>query len=317
MISTILMVLLLLAALGLFVSKPVRVYGFIPVALFGLVLVWSTWVYVPQGHVGVKSQFGITSTASVVPEGTFSPFGVFPWQSVDAKDVRVHSLELKGDHHFAGRTNDKVVVTFEVTQPIRVNPTALPWLLTKYKGSWEEFVMPYVSSSLRDAVASKAWLEVYQSDRAGLASLFMTDLQKNLAKVLQENGVPKEVADTAFILSDPQFGPVELPHEIQESLHKQSAVIIDQQTSILRAQVAENDVKTREAEGRGYSSLLTSLPKDVPASEAAAMMIAQARLKAVQVLDDAIKAGKVGGITFVIEGGTPPTIPAVHAPASK
>ena len=284
-------------------------WGFIPLAILALSLTVATWIYVPQGHVGVISQFGITQVNRVIPEGTFVPFGIYPWQDVEAIDVRVDNLDFHGSNHFVGRTKDPVGVTIELTLPIRVNPNAVPWLLTKYKAGWKQFVLPYVSASLKDAVAAKTWREVYQSDRAGVAALFVEDLKKNLSKILQENGIPADVAESAFILSDPQIGSVELPHEIEDSLHKQSAVTIDQQTSILRAQVAENDVKTREAEGRGYSSLLTSLPTNVPASEAASMMSAQARLKTVQLLDDAIKAGKIKDITFVIEGGTPPSVP--------
>ncbi len=309
-----LLVVLLLIAAGLFYAGGkdklfYKAVGFIPVAFAALLVLWSTFVYVPQGHVGIVTQFNITQTDRVIPEGTIQPFGVWPWQSVSAEDVRVDNLDFHGANHFSGKTKDKASVNIELTLPVRVNPEAMPWLMSKFRGEWKEFVKPYVGAALRDAVATKTWLEVYQSDRAGVASLFVEDLQKNLKKILEENGIPAEVASRAFILSDPQIGRVELPKELEDSLNKQNAVLVDRDTSIIRAQVAENDVKIREAEGKGYSSLLTSLPKDVPAQQAATMMQAQARLKEVQLIDDAIKAGKVGNITFIVGGGAAPSVP--------
>jgi len=307
------LVLMLLVALGVIAFAPgvFKACALIPLGISVAYLGYATFVYVPQGHVGVVYWLGMPRTDVVVPAGTIKPFGVWPWESVESHDVRVTNLDFHGTKHFTGPSKDNASMTIDLTLPVRVKPQAVPWILTSFKTEWNVFVEPYVGSSLKDTVVTKTWSEMYQSDRAGFATALTEHLQKNLKRVLMENGVPEAVAEDAFVLSDPQIGSIGLPKEIEDSLHKQSAVKIDQATSVLRAQVAENDVHTREAEGKGYGSLLTNLPPGVTPGDAAAMMNSLATLKSNALLDDLAKAGKLGNVnvTIVYGGGVPSSVP--------
>jgi regulator of protease activity HflC (stomatin/prohibitin superfamily) len=275
--------------------------------VFVVVFLWCSVVIMPTGSVGVLKTFGIVDLDYTVPEGSISLKA--PWQWVEKVDVRVHKLTLAGNTSFVGKSSDNVEVYVGVMLPIRINPVAAPYIGAKIKGDWTVYVTPFVTSALRDAVSQAPWRETYNANRAGFALTLQQAIQAKLAQNLVENGFPKSLAQTAFLVSDPQIGGVNVPTRIQDALNSQNAVEIDKATSIGRALVAENDVRTREAEGKGYGSLLTSLPPGVSPASAASMMLAQARLKEVEVLKDGIDKKVITSIT-IVTGSANASVPA-------
>ena len=202
------------------------------VFVFGFAAYEGCWVTIPQGHVGVKSNFGSVSDSTLEP-GWHT---VSPWATVFRMNCQTHKLEEPA----TVPTKNGLAVQMKATLLFHLKPDGAPKMAREVgdKDYAVKVIEPVFNNTVRDVAAEYAPEAFYTSERSAVEAAIMARMQRDL----ESRGVVVE----AIMLLDPQL-PQVVTDRIQAKVAAEQDVI--RMEYVLKQKQREAKAKVVEAEG--------------------------------------------------------------------
>ncbi len=281
----------------------------------GLVIATAIRI-VPPGHVGVATLFGAVQPG-VYDEGLHV---VNPFYSLEEFSIRRTMFDFRGSesngngrHGSAGTeivsvSADSTPLTVDIGFPLRLNGP-IAWKIFQRIGPQRvvayQLVIPAARSAVRDAVAGFSWRDAATVSRDRLAARIEARFRELVERDLIAAGFPEEEARQTFTIQPVQLRKVLPPNKVLNAVAEKIAAEEDLERQKTLTQIAEEEARRRQNEGRGVNNLFAELPQGFSPSQIREVLGAIADKTRAEAM---MKAVETGQVQVVVMNGTQPSI---------
>ena len=279
----------------------------------GLVIATAVRI-VPPGHVGVATLFGAVQPG-VYEEGLHV---VNPFYSLEEFSVRRTMFDFRGAESGGngrlGSAGAEIVSVSADSTPLRVDlgfPLRLngpiAWKVFQRIGPQRavalQLVVPAARSAVRDAVAGFTWRDAATGSRDKLAARIEARFRELVEQDLIAAGFPEEEARQTFTIQPVQLRKVLPPNKVLNAVAEKIAAEEDPERQKTLTQIAEEEARRRQNEGRGVNNLFAELPQGFSPSQIREVLGAIADKTRAEAMMKAVETGQVQVV--VMNGGQP------------
>ena len=285
--------------------------------LIGVAAILGTAIrIVPPGHVAVATLFG------AVQEGVFDEglHVVNPFYQFQEFSIRRTMFDFRGSEDRNGNrlgsagseivsvSADSTPLRIDVGFPLRLNgPVA--WKVFQRIGSQRviarQLVIPAARSAVRDAVAGFSWRDAATVSRDKLAERIEARFRSLVERDLVAAGFPEEEARNTFTVQPVQLRRVLPPQKVLNAVAEKIAAEEDLERQRTLTQIAEEEARRRQNEGRGVKNLFGELPEGFSPGEIREVLSAIADKVRAEAM---MKAVETGQVQVVVMNGTEPAL---------
>ena len=228
-------------------SNPV-IISFV-VFIIGLVLlIFSSFVKIGAGEVGVTSLFGNVDQG-VLHSGLNM---VNPLKSVEKMNIQLQEYTMShkttdqmNDEAMSTLTSDGLTVTMEVTIWYKINESEAPIIYKNIGVDYENsIVIPSVRSTFRDISVAYPAIEIYSTKREE----FVSKITSQLIALLKDKSINLE----KVLLRD-----VRLPDKVREAIDSKIAMEQESQKMVYVLQKERQEAERKEIEAKGINTFQT------------------------------------------------------------
>ena len=270
---------------------------------------------VPPGHVAAATLFGAVQEG-IYEEGLHI---VNPFYSFREFSVRRTMFDFRGSEN-GGRmgsaggeivsvSSDSTPLRVDIGFPLRLNgPVA--WKVFQRIGPQSvvaaQLVIPAARSAVRDAVAGFTWRDAATGSRDKLAARIEARFRELVERDLVAAGFPEEEARQTFTVQPVQLRKVLPPNKVLNAVAEKIAAEEDLERQKTLTQIAEEEARRRQNEGRGVNNLFAELPKGFTPEEIRQVLSAIADKVRAEAMMKAVETGQVQVV--VMNGSTQPSL---------
>ena len=281
---------------------------------------------IPPGHVGVATLFGAVQT-DVYEEGLHI---VNPFYSIQEFSVRRTMFDFRGSENRGnGRvgsagaeivsvSSDSTPLRVDIGFPLRLNGP-LAWKVFQRIGPQRvvatQLVVPAARSAVRDAVAGFSWRDAATVSRDKLAARIEERFRQLVERDLIAAGFPEEEARQTLTIQPVQLRKVLPPDKVLNAVAEKIAAEEDLERQRTLTQIAEEEARRRQNEGRGVNNLFSELPQGFTPGEIRQVLSAIADKVRAEALMKAVETGQVQVV--VMNGANQPSLAVPPAPAPR
>ena len=309
-------VVILVATVGVaaFLRGPLRILAVGSGLVFWIILtLFSSYVIVENGEVGVEKHFGRTVPSAYGPDLHF----IAPWAKMTTYVALRREFPITG----AVITADNNPLTVNVAFATILNP-ALAWRMQVTAGEqyFETLVKTAAQTAVRDGIAGFPWSKAATSDRGEVQLAIQKNFERIVIEQLEAAGMTKEEARNALSFSPVQLRAATPDAKVLNAVAERSAALEDLERQKTLTQIAEQEAKRRKNEGQGVTNLFNELPKGFTSAEIAEVLGALATKTRADAMLKAVENNHVTSIIFNGDVGSgvaaaiPPAMGATKAP---
>ena len=212
-------------------EKAPRAIGAILIAIFLLILLWSSIASVPTGHVGVLTLFGRV-TGTVLGEGIHL---VNPLVSNNVLSVRTQEIKETA----SVPSNEGLIITMDTSLLFHLDPDKAADVFRRLGPSYSSVVVePNLRSAVREATASHSANALYTGEREMVAK----QINDQMKQELSSRGVIVE----AILLRD-----IQLPAALKASIETKQQAEQESLAMSFRLQKEKQEADRKRIEAGG------------------------------------------------------------------
>lgn len=212
-------------------KKMARGAVFVIVGFFLLMVVWSSLVSVPAGHVAVLTLFGKVQT-EILGEGIHM---VNPMKS--AHRITVQTQEIK--EAASVPSSEGLVMTLDTSLLFRVNSEKAGELFQKVGPRYRETIIePNVRSAVRTVTAAHTANALYSGERERVAQQIRTELERQLG--------PRGIIVESLLLRD-----IQLPQTLKVAIEAKQQAEQESLAMGFRLQKEKQEAERKRIEAEG------------------------------------------------------------------
>lgn len=286
--------------------------AFLSIPLLILAVGASSLRSVPPGQVAVATLFGAVQSR-VYDEGLNF---VNPLYSLQEFSIRREMFDFSGQDRHRGKAGEEIVavssdstpLTIDVGFPLRLNgPSA--WRVFQRIGPAHvvarQLIIPAARAAVRDAVAEFTWRDASTTARDKLAQRIEHRFRELVQTDLAAVGFSIDDAHSTFTIQPVQLRKILPPEKVLNAVSEKIASEEDLQRQKTLTQIAEEEARRRQNEGRGVNNLFAELPQGFTPAEIRLVLGAIADKTRAEAL---MKAVETGQVNVVVMNGAQPAI---------
>ncbi len=267
---------------------------------------------VPPGHVSVATLFGAVQQRSY-EEGlhVVNPLYVF-----EDFSVRRTMFDFSGSEQKRGRAGEEIVavssdstpLTIDVGFPLSLNAPSSWRIFQRFGNQYvvaSQLVIPAARASVRDAVATFTWRDATTIARDRLAQKIEERFRRLLVQDLEAAGFSPEEALATFTIQPVQLRKILPPSKVLNAVAEKIAAEEDLERQKTLTQIAEEEARRRQNEGRGVRNLFTELPEGFSPSQIREVLSAIADKTRAEAM---MKAVETGQVRVIVMNGSQPAV---------
>lgn len=255
--------------------------------------------------VGITSTFG-NIDLDQIPLNSGLHF-VSPWKYVIHVSTVQQSIEIDSTKIGTSIDKDKVPMTVDATISYSINPIVAPKIIKYFGEDYEKSLLDRAApSAVRDSVLDFSWSDAMTTKHDALAKEIHDKFKTVIVDNMVSKGISKSEAEVAFDIPEVKLQELLPPQRILDANAEYQAATVDLQRQGVLTQIASQEAKRREEEGKGISNMMNALPPNFKTTEIADVMRAVSMKTEADALMRAVEEDKIQ--MMVLPYGTSPAV---------